>query len=391
MNLRHIFIATPVYPIFCFTLALITGIWWQRTDHTCYFYIFITTLCVGAIFFNKRLYACSPIFIVFYGAAFLLGSGTYSHITTSQTEFCNATNNKKYDITVKINSITPSQKAYMGYSCICTLKTIQSPENLSVKYFRDIHLLIYIPSTENISVGDTILIKNVHFKTPKNKNYLSYLLKNHITTSVSALKSHIEVTYHPRYSISRTITAYIHNLNTSFRSTLTNETYCAFSSIFRSTLTNETYCAFSSIFLGDPSAKKKVVYLKKHLNYWGILHYIARSGLHLLIFVSIWMFILSYIPLPWIIRQLCMLLLVLLYNLLSWPSIPFSRALYTFILIKSTHILNIKTYTIPTLSCVTCITLLSNPLVLFSLDFQLSFGITYALAWFNEIRMQNCT
>ncbi len=263
----------------------------------------------------------------------------------------------------------------MGYSCICTLKTIQSPENLSVKYFRDIHLLIYIPSTENISVGDTILIKNVHFKTPKNKNYLSYLLKNHITTSVSALNSQIEVTYHPRYSISRTVAEYMNNLNTSFRSTLTNE----------------TYYAFSSIFLGDPSAKKKVVYLKKHLNYWGILHYIARSGLHLLIFVSIWMFILSYIPLPWIIRQLCMLLLVLLYNLLSWPSIPFSRALYTFILIKSTHILNIKTYTIPTFSCVTCITLLSNPLVLFSLDFQLSFGITYALAWFNEIRMQNCT
>lgn len=375
MNLRHIFIATPVYPIFCFTLALITGICWQCTDHTCYFYIFITVLCISAFFLNKRLYACSPVFIVFYGAAFLLGSGTYSHITTSQTEFCNATNNKKYDITVKINSITPSQKAYMGYSCICTLKTIQSPENLSVKYFRDIHLLIYIPSTENIHVGDTILIKNVHFKTPKNKNYLSYLLKNHITTSVSALNSQIEVTYHPRYSISRTVAEYMNNLNTSFRSTLTNE----------------TYYAFSSIFLGDPSAKKKVVYLKKHLNYWGILHYIARSGLHLLIFVSIWMFILSYIPLPWIIRQLCMLLLVLLYNLLSWPSIPFSRALYTFILIKSTHILNIKTYTIPTFSCVTCITLLSNPLVLFSLDFQLSFGITYALAWFNEIRMQNCT
>jgi len=373
MNFRHVFITTPLYPVFCFTVALITGIWWQSTHHSYYFYMCITTLSIVVISLNKRLYACSPIFIALYGVAFLLGSITYSHVTTSQSEFCNTTHNRKYDIIVKINSITPSLKTYMGNSCVCSLVSMRSQQDQSVKSFRHIQLLVYIPSTENIHIGDTILVKDVCFKTPKNIHYLSYLAKEHITTSVSALKSHIEIISHPKYSISRMIAEYINSLDVSFRSTLTRE----------------TYYAFSSIFLGDPLAKKKESSLKKQLNYWGIIHYIARSGLHLLIFVSIWMFILSCIPLPWIIRQICMLLLVLLYNLLSWPSIPFSRALYTLILIKTTSIFSIKTYYIPTLACVTCITLISSPLALFSLDFQLSFGITYALAWLNEIRTQS--
>jgi len=372
MNLHRIFITAPLYPILCFTVALMAGIWWQSTEHTYFFYIFIAAFIGIGVYLNKRLYACSPIFMALYGIAFILGSSTYSHVITSQAEFCNVTHNKKFDIIVKINSITPSLKTYMGNSCICTLESMQSHEDQSVKYYRRIHLLIYIPLIENIHIGDTILIKGVHFKTPKNSHYLLYLAKEHITTSASALKSHIEIIHHPKYSIARIIAEYTKRLDVSFRSTLTQE----------------TYYAFSSIFLGNPLAKKKESALQKKLNQWGIVHYIARSGLHLLIFVSIWMLILSYIPLPWIIRQLSMMLLVLLYSLLSWPSIPFNRALYTFLLVKTSYIIQIKTYFISTLACVTCITLLSSPLSLFSLNFQLSFGITYALAWLNEIRAQ---
>jgi competence protein ComEC len=373
MNFHNMFITTPLYPSLCFTLALITGICWQGIDHTYHFYIFPGALLLTAIALHNKVHACSFNFIMMYCAAFLLGGLAYAYVTTSQRQFCTTTHNKKYDITVNVISIEPTQGSHRGYSCICKLQSMQSLDNGSLQYVSNTYILVYLNAVDHIRVGDTILVHDVHFKTPKNTHYLLYLAKEHITTSVSALKSRVELIHSPKYSIKRAVTAYMKHLNTSFRSTLPRE----------------TYYAFSSIFLGDPIAKNKESSLKKYLSYWGILHYIARSGLHLLIFVSIWLFIFKYSPLPWIMRQICILALILLYNLLSWPSIPFNRALYTIIFIKIADIFCIKTYYIPTLSLVTCLTLVTNPLALFSLDFQLSFGITYALAWLNEIRTRS--
>jgi ComEC/Rec2-related protein len=199
---------------------------------------------------------------------------------------------------------------------------------------------------------------------------MHYLLKEHIITSAVLNKNQVDLIKRPIYSWSR----FLHE----YRNKLLHQ--------FRRSMDRETFFAFASIFLGDPFAKKKEETLKGQLKIWGLFHYIARAGLHLVIFVSIWMFILSSLPVSWFLRQLLMIFLCCVYFMLTWPSIPFNRAFFTLLLVRSSGLLRIKTYTVPVLLCIACVTLMTSPLALFALDFQLSFGVTFGLAWFNEMR-----
>ena len=44
---------------------------------------------------------------------------------------------------------------------------------------------------------------------------------------------------------------------------------------------------FASIFLGEPGNKKNTLTIKRNMQFWGIVHYLARSGLHVVIFIAI--------------------------------------------------------------------------------------------------------
>lgn len=201
---------------------------------------------------------------------------------------------------------------------------------------------------------------------------MNFLLKENILSSVRIQNSQITIINRPSFSLSRLIWEYKTQLLANFK----NE------------MNYETFLAFSSIFLGNPNAKKKETVLKSQLKQWGLFHYIARAGLHVVIFVSIWMFIFGLLPISWALRQFLMILICCIYFIFTWPSIPFNRAIYTLLLVKCCGLTRVKAYVIPTLSCVALMTLMTNPLTLFALDFQLSFGVTYALAWFNEIQAQ---
>ena len=96
-------------------------------------------------------------------------------------------------------------------------------------------------------------------------------------------------------------------------------------------LTAKTFQLFSSLFLGNRSFKKEEE-SKILCKVWGISHMLARSGLHLVIFIISWNFFLRFLPLPFVIKQIFFILLVALYTFLSWTSISFIRALITFLL-----------------------------------------------------------
>ncbi|MBD3272914.1 hypothetical protein GF385_00995 [Candidatus Dependentiae bacterium] len=148
-------------------------------------------------------------------------------------------------------------------------------------------------------------------------------------------------------------------------------------------LNKKSFCYFSSIFLGNKktniSAQQKNIF-----NIWGISHYLARSGLHIIIFIIIWKIILNLIPIPIRIKNIFLFLTLLIYLALSWPSLSFLRAFFIFILYMIGILFNKQTNFSHILIVICILILIKNPIQLFFLDFQLTFFLTFALSISNK-------
>ena len=146
-----------------------------------------------------------------------------------------------------------------------------------------------------------------------------------------------------------------------------------------------SFAMFSSIFLGNRQINKKENNIVKNsFRLWGILHFLARSGLHLIIFLMLCELMLKFIPIHFHLKQGILVFLSLIYLLLSWPSLSFIRAFSIFLLYKLCPILNKKSDLATLVATVCLMMLIYNPIQLFFLDFQLSFGLTIALAIFTK-------
>jgi competence protein ComEC len=144
---------------------------------------------------------------------------------------------------------------------------------------------------------------------------------------------------------------------------------------------------FSTIFLGNKDGVKKRLNNEKiFFKLWGISHYLARSGLHLVVFLALLELLLRLIPITFVLKQIISLCIAMIYFLLSWSSLSFMRAFLTFIMYKICLLLGLSSNFLHLVILTCFITLLYNPAHLFFLDFQLSFGLTFALAWFNHIQ-----
>ena len=51
---------------------------------------------------------------------------------------------------------------------------------------------------------------------------------------------------------------------------------------------------------GNITSKKTLSSYKDSFKQWGIMHYLARSGLHLVLFLSLFSIILNYLPLSFL-------------------------------------------------------------------------------------------
>ncbi|HSW73575.1 MAG TPA: ComEC/Rec2 family competence protein, partial [Candidatus Limnocylindria bacterium] len=152
-------------------------------------------------------------------------------------------------------------------------------------------------------------------------------------------------------------------------------------------LSRPTAHLFSSIFLGNKYARKKDIEpLKEHFTTWGVTHYLARSGLHMVIFTITWHTLLTFIPLAFALKEALLIALVIIYALLSWTTISFTRALLLFLIHRLCSLLRLQTDLLYLLTLVALAILFDNPLQLFFLDFQLSFGLTFALAYFGQLQ-----
>lgn len=225
-------------------------------------------------------------------------------------------------------------------------------------------------SFPRLQVGDMIELDLSKHKSKKRPHIEYYLAKEGLREIIYQHQLNYIFLYRPKLSLSRTIK--------KKRDQILRKS--------RSLLSPQAFLLFSSLFLGNRSlAKEELKELNRSFQNWGISHYLARSGLHLVTFVFIWRFLLKIIPISLFAKELILLLLAFLYYLLSWSNISFIRAFLTLIFYQlQTFSFHQSNAFYLTLSLCFLI-LLYNPFQLFFLDFQLSFGLTCALALFNKL------
>jgi predicted membrane metal-binding protein len=361
------FVFPRLHFLFYATLSLIAGISFQFLGVSVLIQGFSAFFMVFAgIFYYWRKGYHQPLFFII-AASFIIGSLLCYRQQQIQKWFFDSVTGKIISLRGTIVSIEKIQNPRFSYRLILEINQIKQ-EDTTKKCYETI--AIYLKKKPTLLVADVVEIKDVEFKQSTNAAFNTYLAKEKISATLFLESFEYSLAQRPLFSINRVLF------------------YCRESlfATLHSKINSETFQLFSSIFLGNRSAvKKQMDSTKEFFKIWGTSHYLARSGLHLIIFVIIWHFILSLMPLTFIIKQLFLIMLILVYALLSWSSISFERALLMILIYKWCIINRHPSHYVHLVILVTAMVLLLNPLQLFFLDFQLSFGLTLAVAWFNHI------
>jgi competence protein ComEC len=254
--------------------------------------------------------------------------------------------------------------------------TIDKITNKDSSYTSNKVLMIYVPDKQEctITIGDTITLYNVLCKKPSSQSFQCYQIKEQIASTIFENNPHYTIDNHPTYSVRR----WIWNQKKRLLDGLSAK------------LSPNGFRFFSSLFLGNRAyIKEALEETTEQFKTWGISHFLARSGLHLALFIFIWQAIFCIIPLPLMYKQLTISLLSCIYFILTWTSAPFNRSFALFILNKFCLFTKRPFHLLHYLTVVAFGFLVYCPLYLFFLDFQLSFALTYALAWFNQLSLQH--
>jgi predicted membrane metal-binding protein len=218
--------------------------------------------------------------------------------------------------------------------------------------------------------GDMVELNEVSFKKPTKESFNLYLMKENIAATF----------FSPLLPIK--------SITPSGKNTSLNKAKATLVETIAKQCSQKTALLLAPLFFGSKTARNnKSLRIKQQFATWGISHYLARSGLHLVLFVALWEVCLRLIPLPYLLKQGIQLALILIYFLFSYSSISFLRALWMFITYKLCLLLSLRPHILHILLLVATAVLLLNPLQLFFLDFQLSFALTYALAWISKLQI----
>jgi predicted membrane metal-binding protein len=361
-NNFHLF---PISPLFIFTCFFIVGIIW----HTLlpYFLLcFVVLLCYSLYSYIKQHHFYPTILLCCMCVC--MSAFLYQQNIHDYHAFYNFTANKKITVTGTIVDSYNTTHHYKKVTAITlALDTIATAlhTKASNKY-----MLLYSKNNNNASVGDHVTFYNITCKKPSNESFQHYQIKEHIVATVFDCATQCTINYHPTWSLRYWIWNIKNRLFYTLQSKLSPHTFTFFSSLF---LGNRTYI-HQSLDETNEQFKK-----------WGMSHFLARSGLHLVLFIFIWQAIFCFIPLPFLFKQIIITLLSCIYFILTWTSAPFTRSFALFILNKYCFYSKAPFHLFHYLTLVCLSFLLYCPLYLFFLDFQLSFVLTFALAWFNQL------
>ncbi len=351
----------PMLPILLAYILQIT-LFFSAQNYTQFALVLCIGLTAGLTLFYKtlnrrRLIAC----------LIAIGGGFYrtSQISSHYNAFPFAQAKKRCSIMGEVRSFSyHPQSRFPHCTTIYTLSLCTDDSE------KNAHYLVQIYSRNKLfaKISDIVYIHNLHFKRPANEAFHHYLMKEGIAATTFQEKVSITIKAHPPFSLNRQLFNARKNLFNSFQGKLSRQ----------------TFTLFTAIFMGEKTAlKKNNVPIEGPFKQWGIVHYLARSGLHLVIIVSICELLLRFIPLAFALKQFILLFSAFIYFLLTWPSVSFLRAFLIFLLYKFCTLFRIPDHFLHLLFLCCLLLLIYNPLYLLFLDFQLSFGLTFALAWLN--------
>jgi competence protein ComEC len=220
--------------------------------------------------------------------------------------------------------------------------------------------------------GDKIVYRRLYAEQSTQNRY--YDLKEGIL--FTAFTHHNDYTTHEKSSL--TVLAKIGSYLSSLRDNIVNR--------LKNKMPDSCYTLFASLFLGAPDTGSAE--LKEHFNAWGIAHYLARSGLHVIIMLLIWNYLLRYVPMGLIKKNLLLSLVLVVCSALSWSSVSFTRALLSYLMGTLLFMSGFQQHALNMISFICLLILVYNPFYLFFLNFQLSFGLTCVLAWLHELTLQ---
>lgn len=147
---------------------------------------------------------------------------------------------------------------------------------------------------------------------------------------------------------------------------------------------SETENFFRAILWGSSPSKigtKEIDEFYTYFKEWGIAHYFARSGLHVIMIISFFMILCSFFSLPFKISWYLSIVFLLLFALISASSLPFYRAIVLWLLLGIFRLWGLGSRNYLALLSITIILFLFyNPFWIFSISFQLSFFATAVLA-----------
>jgi ComEC/Rec2-related protein len=347
-----------------FTICFILGIIYQSTEFSFFipFGLAIVALSVAA-----RLNKPETTTIAVLAISFLLGAATYQKQINIHTAWFKLVTNKPVNIVLNITNIEKREHPFLKYLYAGTIVSVAIEKQLIRPY--DKKIVIYSGRPIQGDIADTILLKGATLKTPS-EAISRYCAKENIGGIL--LSQNPDIT---RLAIPRT----------SFFRFLFNLRKKIFEAI-KSKCTKNTFALFSLIFLGNKSIFKDTLsHLKQMCKQWGISHYLARSGLHLVIIVAAWEILLGYVPLPFLLKQWIILILSFIYLLLSWNSVSFLRSFVLLLLFRAGVLLKKQVNTLHSITLCAFAFLITNPFYIFFLDFQLSFGITFLLSWLSQL------
>ena len=360
------FIPLSVHYIFYTTISFIAGI---TLFYFCQFswYIMAAIICLSIIplIFPTRSLIKNSLFYCI-GAALTIGYLFSVHQKNNYRDFQQTLLNKSFTIQASVSDIEEIQHPH--YRCKIRVQLQSFHTDQAFKSSQ--RLLLYVTRYPSCIIGDLIEIKNLSIKEINNASFVNYLIKEKIVATIFIEDFIWTLIARPSFDFGR------------FAYLLRKKIYLQ----LRKKINRETFALFSSVFLGNRTQVKKQMDSKKELfKIWGTSHYLARSGLHLIIFVIVWHFLLCLMPFSYTFKQILLVILVFLYALFSWSSISFERSLLMLYIYRACVLTRTPSHYVHLISLVTLIVLCINPYQLFFLDFQLSFGLTFALAWFNHI------
>jgi len=344
--------------------------------YTCVLCSFLLPTVIGLLYKKK-----SSILTVFMlCAGFIIGHIRYTQQHDTHQKFYADYQGSSISIQGTILDITTVYRGRMKQCIKIQVNQILLDTHITDKNWQpiDATFQVYTPTVLDCVPSDSIKLEKISIKKPNNESFERYLIKEGINATVFYTPandqcSNYQLMHRPRYSLYRSLFM------------LKQKIYQQ----LQAKMSPQSFTLLSSLFLGNRFInKQKVDQLADQFKQWGISHYLARSGLHLTIFALIWYAFLRLLPIAFFFKQFLLLLLGITYFMLSWSSVSFLRAFYSFLLCSMGTLLGaffgVRSQFLHTLTLVTLFILFLSPAQLFFLDFQLSFLLTFGLAWISN-------